>query len=66
MTPPRRCPRCDGTLLRNYDDDASCLMCGWVDEGDVLPIEQAMEEAQRRKVGRPGVDLYVAKRPKKR
>lgn len=41
-----RCPRCNGRVFRDLYNDASCLMCGWVDNPP--PSPEAIAEMPRR------------------
>lgn len=34
MTP---CPRCNGTVLQEYDEEPVCANCGWRDRSDAKP-----------------------------
>ena len=57
VTSPNTCPRCEGTMLTESDAHsvyASCLVCGYVYENNVISVfelerEQAVEEGRQRR-----------------
>jgi len=48
------CPKCGGRLVDDYDD-ASCLMCGFVDYGDI-PTAEELTQADHQLPDSPDVN----------
>ncbi len=48
------CPRCDGALIHNDEEDLQCLCCGWVEVSIPIDIVMDMEEIENGRLREPG------------
>ena len=56
-SPMRKCPKCGNTIIqKNYDEDASCIMCGFT----YVAIAQDVKQEVLASMGKPKVssDLF--------